>query len=991
MPSPQAVSITPMDPTSWMYKSPSPPVSPNYARARSPSPAPKLVEVQRPSSPSPSPSPEPELVLAAVVQRQRTPSPSPSPEPEPQPERLTPAQKRARTIAAKKAGTYVAPEQAKAKKALGVKAVELKPEPEAEEGKRATRSSGKAEYFQPLEGAPKTKGGARSPKKAAPAPRKRYVESEDDQSEEEEEVVVVAKSPAKKARTSHLPSPARSNASASSPSSSRTSTVIPDSDASDDDNMARSSSPQPPARKRATRIAKLPLPPPSPASTPKKERVAYSYTSPNKPKVSSPLKKAARRAAVSLSESEAEAEDAPAAEEEAMDVEEDEFALPTPSSSTPRKASATPSTTPTRKRPASVTPSRSSSRIQRLPASVADIENAPASLRSRLVGFHMEDEGYGVSPTTADDSEEDEESEDEEVVRRRREKKGKAKAVDQDALFDEEQEDEEMRAVSDAEEEEPLPLFSAALPLTPSSLPSSYASFPLHLHLTSALSVLTGARLPTPFLAADATSTLPPKSVGTMGFPFLEGGYDEWERPLRGALEEVITNGMGNAVMLLGPRGAGKTMIIDRTLSILGYVHGENAFATVRLSGLVHTTDRLALRSIAVQLQQQGFGGGEFEVEEGDYSSNSATMTTLLRLLEPSSSTAASAGSSTGSATAVAKSKPLVLIIDEFDLFAQHPRQSFLYCLLDIVQGNRRRGGVAVVGVSSRVDCLSLLEKRVRSRCQSHVLQVMPSNSLSAFTALGQRLMKADERAWELERGSGAEGKAWAEEWNKEVERFWGEKKVEAYMERVWTVYGNVPTELRSVLAHLFFTLDYRSRLSPTSSVPRLTYDLLKALPRSDDKDRDPVLRTLSTVELTALVGCKHLAASTADRQTGFNFEMLYDSYVQHAKRASASGGAHGVGVKSYSKAAMREAFDTLRSHELLLPRSSSSTTSSTSTAGVGGQVTVPSLSYLSPCARDPFRLYRFVPWAKDVDREVEARGNECPLGVRRWCKNWLD
>lgn len=128
-----------------------------------------------------------------------------------------------------------------------------------------------------------------------------------------------------------------------------------------------------------------------------------------------------------------------------------------------------------------------------------------------------------------------------------------------------------------------------------------------------------------------------------------------------------------------------------------------------------------------MQLRDQGFGGKEVEGEmEGDYvrstpacfacwtrsaradgtvaaqSSNSATMSTLLRLLEPSSSTSSSPSSSTNTPTQT-QSKPLILIVDEFDLFAQHPRQSFLYCLLDIVQGNRRRGGVAVVGVSSRV------------------------------------------------------------------------------------------------------------------------------------------------------------------------------------------------------------------------------------------------------------------------------------------------
>lgn len=76
-------------------------------------------------------------------------------------------------------------------------------------------------------------------------------------------------------------------------------------------------------------------------------------------------------------------------------------------------------------------------------------------------------------------------------------------------------------------------------------------------------------------------------------------------------------------------------------------------------------------------------------------------MTTLLRLLEPSSTTSTSAPSTSSASASLAK--PIIIIVDEFDLFALHPRQSFLYCLLDIVQGNRRRGGVGVVGVSARV------------------------------------------------------------------------------------------------------------------------------------------------------------------------------------------------------------------------------------------------------------------------------------------------
>lgn len=65
-------------------------------------------------------------------------------------------------------------------------------------------------------------------------------------------------------------------------------------------------------------------------------------------------------------------------------------------------------------------------------------------------------------------------------------------------------------------------------------------------------------------------------------------------------------------------------------------------------------------------------------------------MTTLLRMLEPATDP-----------NSIAE-KPVIIVLDEFDLFAQHPRQSFLYCLLDIVQGNRRKAGMGVIGLSAR-------------------------------------------------------------------------------------------------------------------------------------------------------------------------------------------------------------------------------------------------------------------------------------------------
>ncbi|GAA6005036.1 hypothetical protein JCM11491_002316 [Sporobolomyces phaffii] len=847
---------------------------------------------------------------------------------------------------------------------------------------RSTRSTGQATHYQALQGAPEHK----KPATAAKGKAKQYVETSDESETDDDLMMKPVTTPKKlvkaatKPQRSYLPSPARSTTSAPSPSRAGL-----DSDSGSDEDLAEKMSTDSPKRKRDTPAASTSRQLLTPQTTPSKKRVASAA-----PKTSSPLKQSATpskrpRTSAALTDSEEEEED----EESKRATPRKTPTKPKPAATTPSKA--TPTTPRTVRTTPSVTPSRSSLRKQRLPPNLDEIKNAPASLRSRLVGFHMEDEGYGVQVAGAkkDDDEEEEEDEEDgkeeekedlETKEERRKAKGKGRAT-------EAEHDEPEAMQVDVEESDPflvVPSSEQALTLegdytlptppaivtstTPDSASTEYTSSFLRKHVQRQLSVLTGTTLPEAALPSDASVPSFDRSKGVIGYPFLEGGYSEWEKPLRGCLDEVVTRGMGNAVVLLGPRGVGKTMLIERTLRVMRFVHGDqHDFVTVKLSGLVHTTDRLALRSIAMQMREQGFKGvgeADQDADEGDYSSNSATMSTLLRLLEPSSS------SPPGSAAADETSKPIILVVDEFDLFALHPRQSFLYCLLDIVQGNRRRGGVGVVGVSSRVDCLSLLEKRVRSRCQSHVLQMMLPSSHSVFTSLAKRLLSTDQRLWHLVKG--AEAGQWAQEWNQEVERFLGEKRVKEYLEGVWRIHGNVPTELRSILTHFLSKLDHklahaRAKLG-SNGVPRLEFSDLR--PRESHLTRDVTLKHLSTVELAVLVSCKHLSASTLDFQSGFNLEMAYSEYIQWTKSLEARGKR--VGKGAMSRDAFCSAFDTLRRTELILPLSTTST------------IPIPSSTYLAPARSIPFKMHRLVPRPAEVALEVEKR-KDIDSELRKW------
>ena len=83
----------------------------------------------------------------------------------------------------------------------------------------------------------------------------------------------------------------------------------------------------------------------------------------------------------------------------------------------------------------------------------------------------------------------------------------------------------------------------------------------------------------------------------------------------------------------------------------------------------------------------------------------------LAVLSHPSEHIAEDAGANIAeSATSIS----VVFLLSEFESFALHARQTLLYNLFDIAQA--KKAPIAVIGMTTRVDAVELLEKRVKSR-----------------------------------------------------------------------------------------------------------------------------------------------------------------------------------------------------------------------------------------------------------------------------------
>ena len=199
---------------------------------------------------------------------------------------------------------------------------------------------------------------------------------------------------------------------------------------------------------------------------------------------------------------------------------------------------------------------------------------------------------------------------------------------------------------------------------------------------------------------------------------------------LHSLLRATIAAGESNSLLLLGSRGSGKSLLINHALEDLSKSYSAD-FHVVRLNGFYQTDDKLGLREIWRQL------GREMAVPEdetSEVSSYADTMASLLSLLSHPEDLADPDGmilDSDNKDIVTKTAKSVIFVLDEFDLFTTHPRQTLLYNLFDIAQA--KKAPIAVLGCTTRMDVVECLEKRVKSRFSHRWLHVTSLKSLSMF------------------------------------------------------------------------------------------------------------------------------------------------------------------------------------------------------------------------------------------------------------------
>lgn len=393
-------------------------------------------------------------------------------------------------------------------------------------------------------------------------------------------------------------------------------------------------------------------------------------------------------------------------------------------------------------------------------------------------------------------------------------------------------------------------------------------------------------------------------------------GLHQEERQLLDLLRRTATSGESNSVLVIGPRGSGKSKLIKHVIAeLLLDDHVRENLLQVHLNGLLQTDDRIALTEITRQLKLENTLGDKV------FGSFSETLQFLLEALKSGDQS----------------SKPILFLLDEFDLFAHHKNQTLLYNLFDVAQS--AQAPICVVGITCRLDVIELLEKRVKSRFSHRQIHLFNSQTFEDFIVIFKKLLCLDVNFPDQK---------FADSWNLQVEQLARDPTITDILRQQFEFTKDV----RALQQLLMYPVCQLSEMSPSLSVS----DFVESRKLITMDSKSAMLHGVSILELCLIIAMKHLTEIYEGEP--FNFEMVYSEYSKFAQRKSS--------MQVFEKAVVLKAFEHLIHLELVR-----------TVDGAGSRV------------QKEYRLMQMLIHPTQI-LDALQKYPQCPTDVRQWAASSL-
>ncbi|KAG8226295.1 hypothetical protein J437_LFUL002734 [Ladona fulva] len=409
-------------------------------------------------------------------------------------------------------------------------------------------------------------------------------------------------------------------------------------------------------------------------------------------------------------------------------------------------------------------------------------------------------------------------------------------------------------------------------------------------------------------------------------------GHSKAKTHVLDLMSRTLKVGESNSALLIGPRGCGKTTLINSVLDELQRdVYFNDKALVVKLNGLIHTDDKLSLKDITRQMQLENVVGDKVF---GSYSEN---LTFLLESLKSGER---------------GISRATLIILDEFDLFCTHRNQTLLYNLFDVAQS--AQAPICVIGLTCRLDVTELLEKRVRSRFSHRQILLLPEEGEeNTFTKIASDLLTLPKS-----KVKHVHKKA-IEHWNTSIKKLFSNVEVVSVLEQLMDI-SKSERILRNFLVCVVSCLKENHPLLGEDDFILVSKNFVGV----DAKVQ--MLEGLSILELCLVIAIKHLN-EIYDREP-FNFEMVLSQYKKFVCKQST--------VQGVERNAAMCAFECLQRLELILPAAKGSMKVKTKTGN-------------DKAYQKEYQLFYF-PVISDQVMDAVRNYKDLPTEISQWASSSL-
>lgn len=383
-------------------------------------------------------------------------------------------------------------------------------------------------------------------------------------------------------------------------------------------------------------------------------------------------------------------------------------------------------------------------------------------------------------------------------------------------------------------------------------------------------------------------------------------GLESEHRQISKVLEDTVKHHEGKSVLLIGPRGVGKTSLVNNCLlEIQKKYHGR--FLLIKLSGLFAKDDKTAIREIARQLDwiMSGHSNQISSSKDEDWEntstgfekvSSNATMNMLIGMLDKARldddddddddeneddneeyvSLSKVKDRQPGTVSAQI---PLIFIIDEIEKYASNSKQTLLYNIFDMAQSSSTpiskgskvssttSSAVTVIGITARATVREQLEKRVKSRFSQRIIQINKCRNLDDFCDSVCKMLTLEEVGDDKE-------------------------YIKYYNDKIKQMVAKRGTVLRKTIVENFYTIKSLATLK-NSLVPFIKYSNVIDEHESNEwftkgsfDDRNfHILGSLSELELKLLICSARVKVKHSTDKV--NFSVAFEEYLKMASKES--------------------------------------------------------------------------------------------------------